>query len=62
MSLSSPSRQHADQLERVIVRTSRLLGVGWDQIGQVVGVSGDEAREQYGEEEPELQISRRTGL
>jgi hypothetical protein len=36
--LSSPSRQHASQLERVIVRTSRQLGVDLAKIAAAIGV------------------------
>jgi len=44
--LSSPSRQHASQLERVIVRTSRQLGVDLEKIGGAIGVGREQDEEE----------------
>jgi hypothetical protein len=40
--LSSPSRQPATALERVIIATSRKLGVDLEKIGAAIGVGGEQ--------------------
>jgi hypothetical protein len=46
------ARAELDGRELAIVRYARMLGIGWESIGEATGTSADAAREKYGEPAP----------
>lgn len=48
----TPDRSHhLVEVERHVVHSARQLGMTWDDIAAAIGITAEQAREQYGEAE-----------
>lgn len=50
LTAAAACRRDATETERRIVACARQLGIGWEAIGAALAMTGDEARERYGDD------------